>query len=96
VLASVPGADGNALKALAVAIVTQPGLVAVLVSDVRPAIAVVARSSDVAVDASALFRTLAGRFGGKGGGRPDLAQGGGLDAPADAILDAARAAIVGA
>ena len=93
VLASVPGADGNALKALAVAIVAQPGLLAVLVSDARPAIAVVARSSDVAVDASALFRTLAGRFGGKGGGRPDLAQGGGLDAPADAILDAAREAI---
>ena len=39
--------------------------------------------------------TLVGRFGGKGGGRPDLAQGGGLDAPADAILDAARAAIAG-
>ncbi len=94
-LASVPGADGNALKALAVAIVAQPGLAVVLVSDARPAIAVVARSSDVALDASALFRTLVGRFGGKGGGRPDLAQGGGLDAPADAILDAARAAIAG-
>ena len=95
VLASVPGADGNALKALAVAIVAQPGLAVVLVSDARPAIAVVARSSDVALDASTLFRTLAGRFGGKGGGRPDLAQGGGLDAPADAILDAARAALAG-
>ena len=96
VLATIPGADGNALKALAIAIAAHPGLVAVLVSDARPAIAVVARSSDVAVDASALFRTLAGRFGGKGGGRPDLAQGGGLDAPADAILDAARTAIAGA
>ena len=31
VLAAVPGADGNALKALAVAIVAQPGLAAVLV-----------------------------------------------------------------
>ena len=93
VLASVPGADGNALKALAVAIVAQPGLAVVLVSDARPAIAVVARSTDVALDASTLFRTLAGRFGGKGGGRPDLAQGGGLDAPADVILDAARAAL---
>lgn len=95
VVAVVPGADGNVLKAVAVAIVAAPGLAAVLVNDARPALAVIARSSDVALDASALFRALAGRFGGKGGGRPDLAQGGGLDAPADAILDAARAAIAG-
>ncbi len=93
VLATVPGADGNALKALAVAIVAQPGLAAVLVSDARPAIAVVARSADVTLDASVLFKALVGRFGGKGGGRPDLAQGGGLDAPAAAILAAARAAL---
>ena len=96
VLAAIPGADGNTLKALAVAVVARPGLVAVLVGDARPAIAVVARSADVGLDASALYRTLAGRFGGKGGGRPDLAQGGGLDAPADAILDAARTAIASA
>jgi len=96
VLAAIPGADGNTLKALAVAVVARPGLVAVLVGDARPAIAVVARSADVGLDASALYRTLAGRFGGKGGGRPDLAQGGGLDALADDILDAARAAIASA
>jgi alanyl-tRNA synthetase len=90
VLASIPGADGNALKALAVAIVAQPGLVAVLVGDARPAVAVVGRSADVAVDAAGLFKALVGRFGGKGGGRPDLAQGGGLDAAGDAILVAAR------
>ncbi|MEO5820749.1 MAG: alanyl-tRNA editing protein [Vicinamibacteraceae bacterium] len=93
VLASIAGADGNALKALAVAIVAQPGLVAVLVGDARPAVAVVARGADVTLDAAAVFKALIGRFGGKGGGRPDLAQGGGLDASADAILDAARAAL---
>jgi alanyl-tRNA synthetase len=95
VLAVVPGADGNALKALAIAVVAQPGLVAVLVGDARPALAVVARSADVPLDAAALFKALVGRFGGKGGGRPDLAQGGGLDAAGDAILDAARAALAG-
>ena len=93
VLAAVPGADGNALKALAVAVAARPGLVAVLVSDARPALVVVARSADVGLDANAVFRQLAARFGGKGGGRPDLAQGGGLDAAAADVLAAAREAI---
>jgi alanyl-tRNA synthetase len=91
VLAVIPAADGTALKALATAISAQPGLVAVLVGDARPAVAVVARSADVTLDAAALFKALAGRFGGKGGGRPELAQGGGLDAAGEVILDAARA-----
>jgi alanyl-tRNA synthetase len=95
VRAAIPGPDGNTLKALATAIVAQPGLVAVLVGDVRPAVAVVARSADVSVDAAALFKALVTRFGGKGGGRPDLAQGGGLDAEPEAILAAARAALAG-
>ena len=51
----------------------------------------VARSAAVTLDAAALFKALVGRFGGKGGGRPELAQGGGLDASSEAILDAARA-----
>jgi alanyl-tRNA synthetase len=95
VLAVVPGADGGTLKALASAVVSTPGLVAVLVGDAQPALAVVARSADVSLDAAALFKALVARFGGKGGGRPDLAQGGGLDASGDAILDAARAALAG-
>jgi alanyl-tRNA synthetase len=31
------------------------------------------------------------KFGGRGGGKPDLAQGGGLEAPAEAILAEVRA-----
>ena len=91
VLAAIPDADAGALKGLGAAIVARPGLVAVLVSDAAPAIAVVARSADVDVDASALFKALTARFGGKGGGRPDFAQGGGLNGAPGAILDAARA-----
>jgi alanyl-tRNA synthetase len=95
VLAAIPGADAAALKALAVAVAENPGLVVVLVSEARPALAVVARSAGVGVDAAGLFKALSARFGGKGGGRPELAQGGGLDAAPAEILDAARRAIAG-
>ena len=54
---------------------------------------VVAHSADVDLDAAALFKALAARFGGKGGGRPDFAQGGGLNGEPAAILDAARAGL---
>jgi alanyl-tRNA synthetase len=93
VLAAIANADAGALKGLAAAIVARPGLVAVLVSDVTPALAVVAHSADVDLDAAALFKALAARFGGKGGGRPDFAQGGGLNGEPAAILDAARAGL---
>ena len=86
-------ADANTLKALAAAIVSRKGFVAVLVSTSRPSLAVVARSADVDVAAHAVLGRLIATFGGKGGGKPDLAQGGGLDAAADAILAEARAAV---
>lgn len=52
---------------------------------------VAARSPGVAVDASAVLRQLTERFGGRGGGKPDLAQGGGLTASPQEIASAARA-----
>jgi alanyl-tRNA synthetase len=86
-------ADASGLKTLATAIVLRPGYLTVLVSVSTPALVVVARSSDVALSAQQLLATLIASFGGRGGGRPELAQGGGLVASADAILDAARAMI---
>ena len=47
-------------------------------SATSPALVVIARAADVAVDAAAVLKALVARFGGKGGGKPDLAQGGGL------------------
>ena len=38
-----------------------------------------ARSADATVDAAEIVKALIGRFGGKGGGRPEGAQAGGLD-----------------
>jgi alanyl-tRNA synthetase len=85
--------DANGLKALATAIVAKPGFLVALVSSSTPALAVIARSADVTVSSQKLLASLIGQFGGRGGGRPELAQGGGLAAPADAILAALRAAI---
>jgi alanyl-tRNA synthetase len=52
---------------------------------------VISRAADVRLDANAVLQTLTARFGGKGGGRPELAQGGGLAAPQAEILATARA-----
>jgi alanyl-tRNA synthetase len=48
---------------------------------------VVARAPDRSIDAAAIVKALTTKFGGKGGGRPELAQGGGLTAAgADVVL----------
>ena len=83
------GRDATALKSLAQAIVARPGHVVVLVGGSRPAVVVAARSADVTTDAAQVVKTLVGRFGGKGGGRPEAAQGGGLDADPEAVRAAA-------
>jgi len=86
-------ADANGLKSLASAITSRPGHIAVLVSTARPVLAIVARSQDVSVAANQIIASLTTAFGGRGGGKPDLAQAGGLDADPASVLAAARAAV---
>ena len=87
---ALSGWDANGLKKLASAITSKPGMLAVLVTAEAPALVVAARSPDVAIDAGEILKTLIERFGGKGGGKGAMAQGGGLNgAPAD-MLAAAR------
>jgi alanyl-tRNA synthetase len=86
-------ADATTLKALAAAISARPGFLAVLVSNSTPALVAAARSADVSVSCHALVTTLTTSFGGRGGGRPELAQGGGLQASAATIFDAVRQAL---
>jgi alanyl-tRNA synthetase len=88
-------ADADGLKSLAAAVVTKPGHTVVLVSTTRPALVVAARSKDGSVSASQVVGALTAKFGGRGGGKPDLAQAGGLDGSPDDILAAARSAIDG-
>jgi alanyl-tRNA synthetase len=91
VLRSLEGWDAQGLKTLAMSIASRPGHRAVLVSATPPLLAAIARAPDAPGDAAGLLKTLTDRFGGRGGGKPDLAQGGGLGAPPADVLAAARA-----
>jgi alanyl-tRNA synthetase len=93
VIAAVSGWDANGLKKLAASITAKPGTVAVLLAIESPMLVVVCRSQALALDAGAVLRSLIAQFGGRGGGKGAMAQGGGLAGDPDAILDVARAEI---
>ena len=86
--------DAESLKLLASAIVTRPGHVALLGARAGDeARLVFARSPDAPGDMSQLLRAACATLEGRGGGRPDLAQGGGrrADLLTGAVESAARA-----
>jgi len=85
VIAGQPGWDAAALKFLASAVVSVPGFVVVLTGEGRPVPVVVARSEDVAFDAGLWIKDATAALGGRGGGRPEMAQGG-LAAEAKDVL----------
>ena len=76
VLRQEPTTDAAALRLLAQRVVAQPGHLAVLVGQGNPAPIVIARSADVGLDAAVLLKEALAAFGGRGGGKADLAQGG--------------------
>jgi len=81
--------DAESLKKLAHALIAKPGVVALLASrDKDTARLVFARSSDALGDMSVLMREACLILDGRGGGKPELAQGGGKNL---AKLDAAMA-----
>jgi alanyl-tRNA synthetase len=90
VVAMLEGWDAPALKQIATAIVSRPGHVAILIGAPSPSPIVVSRAADTAFDSGAALKQMVARFGGKGGGRPELAQGGGLTGVADEMLAFAR------
>jgi alanyl-tRNA synthetase len=94
VVDALEGWDAAGLKAVAGALVSQGGVAAALVSSGAPRAVVVARSPSVGIDAASVLRELLARFGGRGGGRPDLAQGAGLTGKTDEVLAVARECLV--
>jgi alanyl-tRNA synthetase len=96
IVEAIDGWDAQGLKAIAAAATAaQPDAVVVLFTTATPAQVVVARGTTAKADASAILKQLAARFGGKGGGKPDLAQGGGLGAASIELITAAREIITG-
>jgi alanyl-tRNA synthetase len=83
------------LKQLAVKICLRPGTVALLADESDQLRVVFARSADSSLDAAALLKRTIERFGGRGGGRPNLAQAGGLNATAAEVLNFAKSEISG-
>jgi alanyl-tRNA synthetase len=82
--------DAGALKAMATAAAAHPGAAVALFGASAPSLVVVASHPDAGVDASAVLKALVARFGGKGGGKPELAQGGGLVGDPATLVAAAR------
>jgi alanyl-tRNA synthetase len=94
VIERLDGWDVAGMKTIATAIAERPGYVAVLIDSLAPTSIVVARATDVKVDAGMLVKAVATKLGGKGGGRPESAQGGGLSAPPDEIFQIVASELV--
>jgi len=90
VVAALEDLDPNGLKTRAAAIAARPGHTAVLFSTPAPSAVVIARAPDAPFDCAAALERLTERFGGKGGGRPELAQGGGLQGSIDEMIAFAK------
>jgi len=77
---TLDGRDPESLKHLALALISRPGTIALLGSrDKEMARLVFARSEDAPGDMNALMREACALLDGRGGGKPDLAQGGGTN-----------------
>lgn len=89
---ALDGWDAQGLKAIAVAATTaQPNAIVALFTTTSPAQLVIARGSQATGDAGAILKQLSAEFGGKGGGKPDLAQGGGLIGSSEKLTEKVRA-----
>ena len=89
VVARMLDGDANLIRDAASQLIRRPGVVALLGARVEGerAVFVFARSSDVDIHMGRLLSDAAKPLGGKGGGRPDFAQGGG---PVEILYDAEK------
>jgi alanyl-tRNA synthetase len=88
--------DAESLKQLAQALISHPNTIALLASREHDAARLVfARSTDTSGDMNALMRQACTTIDGRGGGKPDLAQGGGknIEKLEEAINEAVKTVI---
>jgi len=90
VVAALSGWDQQGLKSVASAVAEREGHVAALITADVPAAIVIARHPSASTNCAEVLKQVIARFGGKGGGRPELAQGGGLHGEPDVIVDYLR------
>jgi alanyl-tRNA synthetase len=91
IIEALEGWDAQGLKAVAVAAAAaRPNAVIALFTTTTPALVVIARGTAATVDAGAMLKALVAQYGGKGGGKPDLAQGGGLTGSTVQLRESAR------
>ena len=95
IVEALDGWDANGLKAIATHIVAQANSAVALFSTASSHPVVIARSPGIAIDATAVLNELIIRFGGRGGGKADLAQGGGFGGDVIDILRTARQLLEG-
>jgi len=86
VITVLEGWDQSGLKTIASAVAETPGYIAALVGSPPPCAIVVARHPEAPVDSAAILKQVIQKFGGKGGGRAELAQGGGLQGDPEAVV----------
>ena len=91
----IEGRDAAGLKSLAQAVASKSRHMAVLISAAAPVQVVIARAPDAQGDAAALLKALIAKFGGRGGGKPESAQGGGLQTSPAEVRDEASMMLTG-
>ena len=90
--ASLPGSDRSVLTDLAESVKSEGGVA--LIVGVTDTLSVIMASGDPAVDCRKLLPDILKSFGGRGGGKPDFAQGGVQDvAMAEQVLASMRGAV---
>jgi alanyl-tRNA synthetase len=83
--------DAAGLKTIASSLIARDAVAVALVASGAALTVVVGCAPSLGLDAGAVIRRLTDRFGGRGGGRPDMAQAGGLSGHTAEIAAAARA-----